>query len=213
MTNLTLVTEIYISNIKSNDPKTMLYGGEGFLFKGGNPPIKTTLKKTLHKLPKNQTKQIYVCKNKLFPEFNSTSIHYIPSHYLRIESIFYLDRNSRNPFCLDGDETTYIAEKLSLSATKVGRRWCHMRWTHNILNNDIIHDTDDLNDELALVIKKVYSGTADFAYESIEPDYYYQPTSPIKEIYLMDHSNQKYDLPVLNFNGYCDWSNIPLEYI
>lgn len=82
MTNLTLVTDIYISNIKSNDPKTMLYGGEGFLFNGGNPPIKTTHKKTLHKLPKNQTKEVYVDR---FIDFETT--HHIPSHYLRIESI------------------------------------------------------------------------------------------------------------------------------
>lgn len=213
MTKMTLVIEIYLSNIKSNDPNTMLYGGEGFLFKGGNPPIKTTHKKTLYKLHRNETKKNYVYKNKLLPKFDSASTHHIPSHYLRIESTFYLDINPRNPFCVNGDETTYLAKKLSFAATKIGRRWCYMRWTHNILNNDVILDTNNPNDELALVIKKVNIGTAGFAYETYEPDYIVQPTSPIKNAYLMDHLNQIYPLSALKMQSYCDWSDIPSQYI
>jgi len=192
MTNLTLAIDVYISNIKSNDPKTMLYGGEGLLFISGKVPIKTTHKKTLHVLSQEEIKQFYGSK-----------IKYIPSHYLHIENNFYLDR----------DETSTLANELSFPTQQPGYKWYNIRWKHNLLNNDVILDSSNIEKDITLVIKRLYSGTADFACCSFEPDYIAQPTNPIRYAYLIDHLNQEYMLSSLKMRQYCDWKNIPYTYI
>lgn len=199
MTNITLVIDLYVSDIKSTDPRTMLYGGEGFLLILGKTPIKTTYKKTLYKLPENEKKVILPPG----PSQISTITLYRPCHFLRIESMFYLDI----------EETSTLAYELSYPTEHPGYKWTNCRWKHNLLNNDIIIDTVCPTKDMTLVIKKLYAGTAGLAYETYEPDYIVQPTSPIKDVYLIDHLGETYPLSTLNMDGYCDWNDISSNYI
>lgn len=199
MTNIALIIVLYVSDIKSADPRTMLYGGEGFLFIMGKAPVKTTYKKTLYKLLENERKVILPSESAQTP----TTMLYRPNYFLRIESTFYLNI----------DETSTLAYELSYSTKHPKYKWTNCRWKHNLLNNDIILDTPCPTKDITLVIKKLCAGTASFAYETYVPDYIVQPTSPVKDVYLIDHLGKTYPLSTLNMDGYCDWNDISSQYI
>lgn len=205
MTKMTLVLDVYISNLKSKDPKTMLYGGEGLLFIEGKTPIKTAYRKPLHKIPKEKRTELH----RYFPDMLITT--YLPSYYLRIESVFYLDPNEI--YYLDSNAIDLLANELISSIVPSRFKWYNSRWTYNLLNNDILINTNNPIRDISLIIKKLYSKDADFAHESIEQDYHAQPTNPIKNAYLMDHLNQIYPLSALKMQSYCNWSDIPSQYI